>query len=79
MDFGPQQIGKWLIAAGIFIAVMGVLVMMLGRVVQTAGRPGVRPKKLACLYPNSKLRAAFDNPYAYPMAYQLFSTLKNPV
>jgi hypothetical protein len=32
MDFGPQQIGKWLIAAGIFIAVMGVLVMMLGRV-----------------------------------------------
>jgi hypothetical protein len=32
MDFGPQQFGKWLIAAGIFIAVMGVLVMLLGRV-----------------------------------------------
>ena len=32
MDFGPQQIGKWLIAAGIFIAVVGVLVMLLGRV-----------------------------------------------
>ena len=32
MDFGPQQIGKWLIAAGIFIAVLGVLVMLLGRV-----------------------------------------------
>jgi hypothetical protein len=32
MDFGPQQIGKWLIGAGIFIAVVGVLVMVLGRV-----------------------------------------------
>lgn len=32
MDFSPQQIGKWLIAAGIFIAVLGVLVMLLGRV-----------------------------------------------
>ena len=32
MDFGPQQIGKCLIAAGIFIAVLGVLVMLLGRV-----------------------------------------------
>jgi hypothetical protein len=32
MDFGPQQIGKWLIAAGIIIAVVGVLVMLLGRV-----------------------------------------------
>ena len=32
MDFGPQQFGKWLIAAGIIIAVVGVLVMLLGRV-----------------------------------------------
>ncbi len=32
MDFGPQQMGKWLIAAGIIIAVVGVLVMLLGRV-----------------------------------------------
>ena len=32
MDFGPQQFGKWLIAAGIFIAVVGVLVMLLGKV-----------------------------------------------
>ncbi|OHB82641.1 MAG: hypothetical protein A2Z38_01620 [Planctomycetes bacterium RBG_19FT_COMBO_48_8] len=32
MDFGPQQMGKWLISAGIFIAVLGVLVMLLGRV-----------------------------------------------
>jgi len=32
MDFGPQQIGKWLIVAGIFIAVLGVLVMVLGRI-----------------------------------------------
>jgi hypothetical protein len=32
MDFGPQQFGKWLIEAGIIIAVVGVLVMLLGRV-----------------------------------------------
>jgi hypothetical protein len=32
MDFGPQQIGKWLTTAGIFIAVLGVLVMLLGRI-----------------------------------------------
>lgn len=32
MDFGPQQIGKGLIAAGIAIALLGVLVMVLGRV-----------------------------------------------
>ena len=32
MDFSPQQIGKWLITVGIFIAVVGVLVMLLGRV-----------------------------------------------
>jgi hypothetical protein len=32
MDFGPQQFGKWLIAAGIFIAVLGVLAMLLGKV-----------------------------------------------
>lgn len=31
MDFGPQQIGKWLIAAGIFIALLGTLIMLLGR------------------------------------------------
>ncbi len=31
MDFGPQQIGKWLIAAGIAIVVLGALVMVLGR------------------------------------------------
>ncbi len=32
MDFGPQQIGKWLIAGGIAIALLGALVMVLGRV-----------------------------------------------
>jgi hypothetical protein len=32
MDFGPQQIGKWLIAVGIFIAVVGILMLLLGRV-----------------------------------------------
>ena len=32
MDFGPQQIGKWLIVTGIVIALFGVLVVILGRV-----------------------------------------------
>ena len=31
MDFGPQQIGKWLISAGVIIALLGVLVIVLGR------------------------------------------------
>jgi len=32
MDIGPQQIGKWLIAAGIFIILLGGLIILLGRV-----------------------------------------------
>jgi hypothetical protein len=32
MDFGPQQIGKWLILLGIVIGVLGLLVLLLGRV-----------------------------------------------
>jgi hypothetical protein len=32
MEFGPQQFGKWLAAAGALIIVIGVLVMLLGRV-----------------------------------------------
>jgi hypothetical protein len=31
MDFGPQQIGKWLIAAGGIIILLGVIIMVLGR------------------------------------------------
>jgi len=31
-EFGPQQIGKWLISAGVFIALLGGLIMLLGRV-----------------------------------------------
>jgi hypothetical protein len=31
MEFGPQQIGKWLILMGIAIILAGVLVMILGR------------------------------------------------
>jgi len=31
MEFGPQQFGKWLIAAGLFIVVLGVLMVVLGR------------------------------------------------
>ncbi len=32
MEFGPQQVGKWLISAGIIIALIGGLVMLLGRI-----------------------------------------------
>jgi hypothetical protein len=31
MGFGPHQIGRWLILAGIVIALLGALVMLLGR------------------------------------------------
>jgi len=31
-EFGPQQIGKWLIAAGIISALTGGFVMILGRI-----------------------------------------------
>jgi hypothetical protein len=31
MEFGPQQIGKWLIVMGVTIALAGGLVMILGR------------------------------------------------
>ena len=31
MEFGPQQIGKWLIAAGFIIVLLGALMMLLGR------------------------------------------------
>jgi uncharacterized membrane protein len=31
MDFGPQQIGKWLISVGIIITLLGVLMAVLGR------------------------------------------------
>ena len=32
MEFGPQQIGKWLIAAGVVIVILGVLVIVLGKI-----------------------------------------------
>jgi hypothetical protein len=32
MVFGPQQLGKWLIAVGAVVIVIGVLVMLLGRI-----------------------------------------------
>ena len=31
MDFGPQQIGKWLVTAGIAITLLGAIVMLLDR------------------------------------------------
>jgi uncharacterized membrane protein len=32
MEFGPQQFGKWLVVAGAILVVIGVLVILLGRV-----------------------------------------------
>lgn len=32
MDIGPQQFGKWLIVAGIIVALLGVLMVLLVRV-----------------------------------------------
>jgi len=32
MDFGPQQIGKWLIITGVIITSLGGLFVLLGRV-----------------------------------------------
>jgi hypothetical protein len=32
MEFGPQQIGKWLILAGIVIVLLGGLMIVLGRI-----------------------------------------------
>jgi hypothetical protein len=32
MDFGPQQIGKWLIVMGVVIAALGGVMVLLGRV-----------------------------------------------
>jgi len=32
MDFGPQQVGKWLIFVGIAIVVLGALMVLMGRV-----------------------------------------------
>ena len=32
MEFDPQQIGKWLITVGIITALLGAVVMILGRI-----------------------------------------------
>jgi hypothetical protein len=32
MEFGPQQFGKWLVAGGAITIVIGVLVILLGKV-----------------------------------------------
>ena len=32
MEFGPQQFGKWLIAVGAAIIVVGLLVLVLGKI-----------------------------------------------
>jgi len=31
MEFGPQQFGKWLILAGLFIILVGAVLIVLGR------------------------------------------------
>jgi hypothetical protein len=32
MDMGPQQMGKWLIVAGVIIALLGALTLLLSRI-----------------------------------------------
>jgi len=32
MDFGPQQIGKWLVAFGVIVALLGALMVALGKI-----------------------------------------------
>jgi len=32
MDFGPQQIGKWLLLTGVIIALLGAIMVVLGKV-----------------------------------------------
>ncbi|MBN2317228.1 MAG: DUF2905 domain-containing protein [Sedimentisphaerales bacterium] len=32
MNFGPQQMGKWLIVAGVIIVLLGALMLLLGRI-----------------------------------------------
>ncbi len=32
MDLGPQQFGKWLVLVGALIVVVGILVMLLGKI-----------------------------------------------
>jgi hypothetical protein len=32
MDFGPQQIGKWLITAGVIIALVGIFMILLSKI-----------------------------------------------
>ena len=32
MEFGPQQFGRWLVAVGAIIIVIGLLLMLLGKV-----------------------------------------------
>jgi len=32
MDFGPQQLGRWLIAIGTLIVALGLLVILLGKI-----------------------------------------------
>ncbi len=32
MEFGPQQLGKWLMSVGIIIALLGAVVMILGQI-----------------------------------------------
>jgi len=32
LDFGPQQLGKWLVITGLIISLVGAAVMLLGRV-----------------------------------------------
>ena len=78
MDFGPQQIGKLLIAAGIAIALLGILVMVLGRfgLFKLPGDLHFGSKNWRIDFSDSKLHNNLDCPNTRPLAYQLFPSLK---
>ncbi len=71
MEFGPQQLGKWLILAGIIIALMGALVMLLGRIglFKLPGDLEFGSKNWRIYIPIAKLYTNFDCLDRYFMAY----------
>jgi len=71
MEFGPQQLGKWLISAGIIIALLGGVVMILGRtgLLKLPGDFEFGSKNWRIYIPIAKLYSNFDCPDRYFMAY----------
>ena len=80
MDFGPQQMGKWLIVVGVIIALLDVLMVLLGLTwaISIARRSGIRLEALARLCSDCQLYPPLDHFDPHPVAYQLLSALRYP-